>query len=71
MQIQSGLVFFFHVGFVITFAWHMSFCLISNVWEGILSAKQVKNNSKWLEDWQCSSASEFYISLPVLIGKEV
>lgn len=49
----------------------MGFCLIYHIWEGILSSEQVESNSEWLEDWQCSSASEFYISLPVLIGKEV
>lgn len=48
----------------------MGFCLIC-VWEGILSAEQVENNSKWLKDWKCSCAAEFYISLPFLTGKKI
>lgn len=70
MQIQSGLVVFFHVGFVITSAWHMGFCLTCHVWEGILGAEQLENNCKWLEHWQCNSESEFYISLPVLVERK-
>lgn len=49
----------------------MGFCLICCVWEGILSAKQVENNSKWLKDWKCSCAAEFYISLPFLTRKKI
>lgn len=71
MQVQSGSVLFFHAGFLIISTWRIGFSLICYVSEGVLSAKQVENNSEWLEDWKCSCAAEFYISLPFLTGKKI